>query len=77
MMPLDLTQKKAIIEAYQGSEWWTLEFLVLFLRIEFKIWASEAGVSARLRELRSEGWIVDKRIRKGANNLYEYSLRRR
>lgn len=34
------------------------------------IGASEAGASARLRDLRKAGWVVDRRRRKG--NLWEY-----
>ena len=35
---------------------------------------SEAAISARLRELRSRGWNVEKRRRGGKGNLWEYRI---
>jgi hypothetical protein len=60
------------------GRWWTLADLVRELAC-LDIMASEAGVSARLRELRGKPHYmeVERRIMKGHRNLYEYRVRQR
>lgn len=52
-----MTAKEAIVQLMQGSEPKTLAEINIALRWR-KIYVSETSISARLRELRSEGYDV-------------------
>ena len=57
----------------QPTRWWTLAGLVNELNCR-KLWASEAGVSARLRDLRKDGYTVEReRVRPGSSQ-YQYRI---
>lgn len=71
-------QLKAVFELWEGRlyrHWWSLE------EIKVCIGGSEAGISARLRDLRKDkfgGHTVNKRRRGDPKNgLWEYQLERR
>ena len=57
----------------KGGKWWTLSGLREALR-HGGVGASEAGISARLRELRAEGLTVERRKVHGARGLWEYRV---
>jgi hypothetical protein len=70
------SQKIAIKELMldpKYDEWWTLHDIVHSLYCR-NIMASEAGCSARLRELRKDGFIVERERVKPGSNLYQYRL---
>jgi len=65
------TQLKRIRVLMADHQWRTLE------QIAIEVQGSQAGVSARLRELRnpdSGGYVIDKRRVPGRNGLWEYRL---
>jgi hypothetical protein len=71
-----MTQGEAIKECMLEGEWQTFESLKLTLRHFYGIGISEAGVSARIRDLRKVrygGYVVERRptSRKG---VFEYCL---
>ncbi len=65
------TQLTRTFEAMNNNGWMTLR------EITDMAGGSEAGVSARIRDLRSAqggGYIIEKRRREGCNGLWEYRL---
>lgn len=56
----------------QFGNWRTLAEIVDAIDYGQGVKASEAGVSARLRDLRKMGYTVEKRVRSG--NLWEYRV---
>ena len=65
------TQQGRVYRAMRNGAWWTLAALAKMAR------GSEAGVSARVRDLRKERWgslRVDNRRVEGENGLWEYRL---
>lgn len=71
------TQLGCIADLMGDHEWWTLEQLQRSLVQSFDIWASEASVSARIRDLKKPrfgGHIIERRRVEGGNGLHEYRL---
>lgn len=64
-------------EARTSDQWLTLEQIARLILGRWGVKASEASVSARLRDLRKErygGHKVHRRRVKGADGLFEYQL---
>lgn len=57
-----------------AGQWFTFKEICNRMFYLWGIQASEAGVSARLRDLRKLGYFVNRRRRQG--NLFEYSVER-
>lgn len=62
------TQMDRVRSIMGSGEWFTLNVLALCTG------GSEAGVSARIRDLRKEGRTVERRRIPGENGLWEYRL---
>ncbi len=62
------TQSERVLAALASGQWVTLAELARIAR------GSEAGVSARLRELRKLGHVVDRERVAGGNGLHRYRL---
>ena len=70
-----LTALKAILLPMDNTGpggWYTLSGLVTLLKSRFAMTASEAGISARLRDLRKGGWQVDRQ--KVSAHRYQYRV---
>ena len=63
-----MTQCELIVEFFKPGGWATLR------DIAEASGASEAGASARLRELRSKGWLVERRRVAPGRNLWLYHI---
>lgn len=66
-----VTQLRRVFQAMRPGQWWTLGKLAV------QVGGSEAGVSARLRDLRKPkfgGYIVERRRVPGGRGLWEYRL---
>lgn len=72
-----MTQLEAVRDVTHQGSWWTLAELKAEMNIRLGVYASEAGISARLRDLRKMGMIVDRQLVKGHRGLYEYRVRAR
>jgi hypothetical protein len=59
-------QYERVVEAVKDGEWWTLAALAK------AVGSPEASVSARLRDMRRDAWIVERRRVPGGNGLHEY-----
>lgn len=57
----------------EANPWMALWQIKHLIEIRHNTMDSEAAISARLRQLRAEGWIVDKRKRKGSR-AWEYRV---
>ncbi len=69
------TQLNRVYDVLRDHEWWTLRELVNVLYADYGIRASEAGVSARLRDLRKPrfgGHTIERRRVSGG--LWAYRL---
>lgn len=68
-------QTKAVKDVMLDSQWRTLPELAEEIHVRLKVRASEAGVSARLRDLRKPRFGSHTVLRrKRIGNLYEYKL---
>lgn len=63
-------QYVAVVKAMSDGKWHTLGSLSMM------VGAPEASVSARLRDMRRDGWEIDRRRVEGGNGLHEYAARR-
>ena len=65
------TQLRRVYQAFRSGEWWTLARLAKY------VGGSEAGVSARIRDLRKErfgGHLIDRRRIPDSRGLWEYRM---
>lgn len=70
------TQLECVGEQMRIGEWWTLQQLQGALEVN-GINATEASISARIRDLRKEKFgahIIDRRRVIGARGLFEYRM---
>ena len=69
-----MTQQDAVTKATSDGGWWTLPSLKWHLASNYGVYASEAGISARLRDIRKAGRAVERRLKTGHRGLYEYRV---
>jgi len=63
-----------VLEALSDGSWWRLEGLTAYCRDKYGKWVSDATVSARLRELSSQGHFHETRPRGKGSNAVEYRI---
>jgi len=63
-----------MIPRFGSSDWWALFEIRSGLINVYGMFASEASISARLRQLRSRGMTVERRLRGTSKHLWEYRL---
>jgi hypothetical protein len=62
-----------VLEAMGDREWWRLEQLATYCKMRGK-WVSDATISARLRELKAQGYPHETRPRGKGSSAVEYRL---
>jgi biotin operon repressor len=65
------TLLESVLNTMRTGRWWTLR------ELQETVGHSEAGISARIRELRKMGWTMDRRRRpsvEASRGLFEYKL---
>lgn len=70
-------QLSRVFRIMESGEWYTLAELVDRIELGWGVRASEAGVSARIRDLRKPehgGYTVERQIRPGSGSVREYRL---
>lgn len=70
-------QQAAVLEVMRDGGWRTLEMIQRHLRVHHELHASEASISARLRDLRKPqhgGHTIDRERLKEADGLWRYRL---
>ena len=69
-----LTQTEMVECVMSDGQWRTFAMIQDALWQRYGVFASEAGISARLRDLRKRGYTVDSRPVAKGRKLYEYRV---
>ena len=67
------SERAAVFSVLADGKWRTLTEISRALDGNY----SESGISARVRQLRHDGFTIDKRKRAGSKNLWEYRIAHR
>lgn len=70
-----MSLREMVWETLRRSEWRTLWQIRSAINMQYKRLASDASISARIRELRARGKRIDRRAKAGATS-HEYRIGR-